>query len=83
MLPQFYYAVVLADLIMRFNWLYSLIPPGHLHFLHSSITSVFVTTMVTGCELVRRTMWGFFRVEKEHLDNTEVCLSPLVVALRG
>lgn len=71
---QVYYTAIVVDLVLRFNWLYSLIPPGHnpLPFLHSSTLPVFVTTVVIVCEFVRRTMWGFFRVENEHLNNTEV-----------
>ncbi len=69
-----YYAAVVVDLLLRFNWLYSLIPPGHnpLPFIHSSTLPVVVTTNVIVCEFLRRTMWGFFRVENEHLNNTEV-----------
>ena len=73
-LPQVYYAAVVVDLLLRFNWLYSLIPPGHnpLPFIHSSTLPVVITTNVIVCEFLRRTMWGFFRVENEHLNNTEV-----------
>lgn len=65
---------MVADLVLRFNWLYSLIPPGHnpIPYIHSSTLPVFVTTVVIVCEFLRRTMWGFFRVENEHLNNTEV-----------
>ncbi|CAN0054746.1 unnamed protein product, partial [Ectocarpus sp. 6 AP-2014] len=68
-----YYAAVVLDLVLRFNWLYSLIPPGHnpLPFIHSSTLPVVITTNVLVCEFLRRTMWGFFRVENEHLNNTE------------
>lgn len=72
--PQVYYAAIVVDLLLRFNWLYSLIPPGHnpLPFIHSSTLPVVITTNVIVCEFLRRTMWGFFRVENEHLNNTEV-----------
>ncbi|CAM9696047.1 unnamed protein product [Laminaria digitata] len=68
-----YYTAVVVDLVLRFNWLYSLIPPGHnpLPFIHSSTLPVFITTSVIVCEFLRRTMWGFFRLENEHLNNTE------------
>eukprot|EP00752_Nemacystus_decipiens_P005274 g4784.t1 len=71
--PSVYYAAVVVDLLLRFNWLYSLIPPGHnpLPFIHSSTLPVVITTNVIVCEFLRRTMWGFFRVENEHLNNTE------------
>lgn len=71
---QVYYTAIVADLVLRFNWLYSLIPPGHnpLPFLHSDTLPVFVTTVVIVCELLRRTMWGFFRLENEQIYNTEV-----------
>lgn len=75
---QVYYTAVVVDLVLRFNWLYSLIPPGHnpLPFIHSSTLPVFITTSVIVCEFLRRTMWGFFRVENEHLNNTEVGFKP-------
>ncbi|CAM9832553.1 unnamed protein product [Pylaiella littoralis] len=71
--PSVYYAAVVVDFLLRFNWLYSLIPPGHnpLPFIHSSTLPVVVTTNVIVLEFLRRTMWGFFRVENEHLNNTE------------
>ncbi|CAM9585643.1 unnamed protein product [Choristocarpus tenellus] len=72
--PAVYYSAVVVDLILRFNWLYSLIPPGHLPLFASwshSTRPAFVTTFVIACEFLRRTMWGLFRLENEHLNNTE------------
>ncbi|CAM9155842.1 unnamed protein product [Discosporangium mesarthrocarpum] len=69
-----YYAAVVIDFVLRFNWLYSLIPPGHLPLLPNwtkSTVPVFMTTFVIVCEVLRRTMWGFFRLENEHLNNTQ------------
>eukprot|EP00611_Tribonema_gayanum_P030998 TRINITY_DN879_c0_g5_i1.p1 TRINITY_DN879_c0_g5~~TRINITY_DN879_c0_g5_i1.p1 ORF type:complete len:880 (+),score=277.87 TRINITY_DN879_c0_g5_i1:381-2642(+) len=63
-----YWATIAVDLILRFNWLYSFIPPGTSHFF---IVPNYVTTVVIMLEIFRRTLWGFFRLENEHLRNTE------------
>jgi xenotropic and polytropic retrovirus receptor 1 len=63
-----YYAVIAADLVLRFMWVLTLIPPqsGAIFALPQYLTAV---TM--GLELTRRTMWGFFRLENEHRSNTD------------
>ena len=64
----YYYAVMAADLVLRFMWVQSLIPPqsGASFELPSYLTAI---TMAL--ELLRRTLWGFFRLEHEHRHNTE------------
>ncbi|KAG5178815.1 EXS family-domain-containing protein [Tribonema minus] len=73
-----YYATIAVDLVLRFNWLYSFIPPGKSHFF---ILPNYVTTLVIILEIFRRTLWGFFRLENEHLRNTEGYRSIDVVPL--
>ena len=64
----YYYGVMAADLVLRFMWVQSLIPPqsGASFELPSYLTAI---TMAL--ELLRRTLWGFFRLEHEHRHNTE------------
>lgn len=58
-----YYGVILIDLILRFMWVLTLLPPqsGARFELPQYMTAV---TMAL--ELMRRTLWGFFRLEREH-----------------
>lgn len=62
-----YYAVVSADLVLRFMWVLTLVPPSSgAHFeLPAYLTAV---SMVV--ELFRRMIWSFFRLEHEHRENT-------------
>jgi len=64
----YYYAVIAADLVLRFMWVQSLIPPqsGASFELPS-----YLTALTMALELLRRTLWGFFRLENEHRQNTE------------
>jgi len=63
-----YYLVALVDLFLRFMWVLTLVPPqsGAKFEIPNYLTAV---TM--NLELLRRTMWGFFRLEHEHRHNTE------------
>jgi hypothetical protein len=58
-----YYAAMIIDPILRFNWIpYAVIP---LQLQHSAVTS-FVVALT---EVFRRGMWTLFRVENEHCTN--------------
>lgn len=62
-----YYAAIVADLFLRFSWTLTLIPPrSSRDWLPRYVAPV---TMVL--ELFRRTFWSFFRLENEHLRNTQ------------
>eukprot|EP00586_Coscinodiscus_wailesii_P022591 CAMPEP_0172520016 /NCGR_PEP_ID=MMETSP1066-20121228/291753_1 /TAXON_ID=671091 /ORGANISM="Coscinodiscus wailesii, Strain CCMP2513" /LENGTH=854 /DNA_ID=CAMNT_0013302695 /DNA_START=63 /DNA_END=2627 /DNA_ORIENTATION=- len=63
----YYYGVIFADLILRSMWVLTLVPPdtGASFELPNYLTAV---TMLL--ELFRRTLWGFFRLEKEHRSST-------------
>lgn len=69
----YYYAAIVVDLILRFAWTATLVP----HWFSVSqlamykLTSVFVLPVVIVSELCRRAMWAIFRLESEHLHNTE------------
>ena len=78
MYPQrwYYYMASLLDLILRFLWIYSLIPPdaniGERAGIHSLDTFLhWLSPVSMFLEMARRTIWGFFRLENEQLRNTE------------
>mmetsp|Transcript_17713 Transcript_17713/g.26242 ORF Transcript_17713/g.26242 Transcript_17713/m.26242 type:complete len:198 (-) Transcript_17713:47-640(-) len=73
-----YYATMIIDLLLRFNWLYTFIPPGL-----STLFKIpdYFTTIAIVLEIFRRTLWGFFRLENEHLRNTQGYRSIDVVPL--
>ena len=64
---SYYYAVIAADLVLRFMWVMTLIPPQS---GASFEIPQYLTALTMSMELVRRTMWGFFRLENEHRSNT-------------
>lgn len=58
-----YYAAMIIDPILRFNWVvYTIVP---LQIQHSAVTSFCVSLS----EIFRRGMWSLFRVENEHCTN--------------
>lgn len=61
-----YYAAIVADLFLRLAWTVTLIPPHSSQWLPLYLQPI---TMVL--ELFRRTFWGMFRLENEHLRNTQ------------
>jgi hypothetical protein len=62
-----YYAIIGLDLVLRFAWVLTLIPPdtGATFAVPHYLTAV---SMIL--ELYRRTVWGFLRLENEHRSNT-------------
>ncbi|GMF21378.1 unnamed protein product [Phytophthora fragariaefolia] len=62
-----YYAAIIADLFLRFAWTLTLIPPrGAARWL-----PLYLQPFTMVLELFRRTFWSFFRLENEHLRNTQ------------
>uniref|UniRef100_M4BZZ9 EXS domain-containing protein n=1 Tax=Hyaloperonospora arabidopsidis (strain Emoy2) TaxID=559515 RepID=M4BZZ9_HYAAE len=62
-----YYAAIVADLFLRFAWTVTLIPPrGAARWL-----PLYLQPFTIVLELFRRTFWSFFRLENEHLRNTQ------------
>lgn len=59
--------VIGADLVLRFMWVLSLVPPqsGAKFELPAYLTAITMTV-----ELFRRTIWSFFRLEHEQRQNT-------------
>jgi hypothetical protein len=62
-----YYVIILIDLVLRFGWVLTLVPPnsGASFGLPQYLTAVSMML-----ELFRRTIWGFLRLENEHRSNT-------------
>jgi hypothetical protein len=58
-----YYICILVDLVLRFLWVISTLPTESLHGLIGYQLSFFLGAM----EILRRCMWGVFRVEFEHI----------------
>jgi len=65
---SYYFSVMAADLVLRFMWVLTLIPPqsGAKFELPAYLSAI---SMVL--ELFRRTIWSFFRLEHEHRQNTD------------
>lgn len=63
-----YYCVMAADLVLRFMWVQSLIPPNSGAYFE---IPAYLTALNMSLELLRRTLWGFFRLEREHRAHTE------------
>lgn len=63
----FYFTITGFDLVLRFAWVLTLLPPdsGASFALPAYLTAV---SMIL--ELFRRTIWGFLRLENEHRSNT-------------
>lgn len=64
----FYYTAMVVDGILRCLWVSSLIPPNS---GSQFIIPNYMTALVLSLEIIRRTVWGFIRLEKEHRANTE------------
>lgn len=61
--PYYYYAAIILDPILRFNWIFYAIYTSDLQ--HSTI----VAFLVGLSECTRRGIWVIFRVENEHCSN--------------
>lgn len=57
---------IVADLFLRFAWTLSLVPPQT-----SRMLPLYLQPFTMVAELFRRTFWSFFRLENEHLRNTQ------------
>ncbi|GMH72957.1 hypothetical protein TrST_g2521 [Triparma strigata] len=65
---SWYYVAIFVDIFLRFLWVTSLVPPdsGAIFAFPN-----YLAALCLGAEILRRTMWGFFRLEQEHRHNTE------------
>ena len=62
----YYYATICADLVLRFMWVLTLVPPSS---GAAFAVPEYLTALTMMLELFRRTIWGFFRLENEHRSN--------------
>lgn len=61
--PYYYYAAIVLDVILRFNWVF------YVAFTHSTQHSSIASFLISVSEITRRGMWTIFRVENEHAAN--------------
>jgi hypothetical protein len=60
-----YYVVIFVDLILRFLWIISLMPAD----LQDDLFGNYLSIQLGYLEILRRAMWGVFRVEWEHIAH--------------
>lgn len=60
----FYYFAMVEDLIFRLLWTLT-VSVGQLEIFHSELLKLILSM----CEVFRRFIWNFFRLENEHLNN--------------
>ena len=62
-----YYLIICIDLVLRFAWVLTLVPPqSGANFAFPQ----YLTAVSMMLELFRRSIWGFLRMENEHRSNT-------------
>lgn len=61
--PYYYYAAMILDIILRFNWIFYAI------FTHDTQHSTIASFFISFAEVTRRGIWVIFRVENEHAAN--------------
>eukprot|EP00794_Sanderia_malayensis_P015958 gene15958-17563_t len=60
----YYYVACFTDLLFRFMWTLT-VSVGEAGFINNELFLLFIAT----CEVFRRFVWNFFRLENEHLNN--------------
>lgn len=79
--PWIYYTAIFADLIMRFLWTLTLVPRSSTRTPLGQTFSHLMGPVLASIEVTRRCMWSCFRLEAEHLHNTEGYRSEKVIPL--
>jgi len=64
----YYYLAIVVDIVLRFMWVLTLVPPQSGASFEFPQYLAAVSMLL---ELMRRTMWGFFRLENEHRIRTD------------
>ena len=64
-----YRGAAVLDLFGRFVWLATVVPPNAFGSHLTSYIPDYLTPILALAELARRCVWGFFRLEHEHLSN--------------
>lgn len=62
----FYYAAIVIDVVLRFNWIFYAI------FINDIQHSAFLSFVVSLSEIFRRGVWTILRVENEHCTNVNL-----------
>ncbi|XP_017307517.1 xenotropic and polytropic retrovirus receptor 1 homolog [Ictalurus punctatus] len=65
----YYYAAMLADVLLRISWAINIL----LAQMKDSAAVVTVSAILAPLEVLRRSIWNFFRLENEHLKNCRQC----------
>jgi len=63
--PLLYFVAIVVDLMLRFVWIFSLVPTSTVNSAFGPMFSVYLGSI----EILRRFMWGLIRVEWEHLKH--------------
>jgi hypothetical protein len=63
--PLWYVIAIVIDLMLRFVWVFSLVPTASVDSAFGPLFSVYLGSV----EILRRFMWGLIRVEWEHLKH--------------
>lgn len=68
---RLYYAIMAGNFILRFAWAITYVPREIHHYspVYSYLYNNFQTVMAA-TEIVRRMVWGFLRLEWEHIEKT-------------
>ncbi|CAN0300726.1 unnamed protein product, partial [Ectocarpus sp. 8 AP-2014] len=61
-----YTSVAAVNLLLRFLWTVTLVPENAPNLFPHDF-QIYLSPFIAAAEIVRRTMWGFIRVENEHL----------------
>ncbi|KAL7836761.1 hypothetical protein AOLI_G00280450 [Acnodon oligacanthus] len=65
----YYYAAMLADVLLRISWAINIL----LAQMKDSAAASTASAVLAPLEVLRRSMWNLFRLENEHLKNCEQC----------
>jgi len=67
----YYYVAMVMDLFFRFGWVLTLVPTSiNNPLLHNDLVQ-YILPILPAIEIIRRCIWGCFRLEHQHLKNTK------------
>lgn len=66
--PHVYYLAMFFNLVLRLTWVCTISPD----IIKSHVRVEFFMFLIAFLEILRRAIWNFFRVEKEHITNCGV-----------
>lgn len=72
MLPRtwFYYCAAVIDLFLRFGWTMTYLGVEGGPF-QGPLFQIYLNPILASAEVIRRSIWSWFRLENEHLHNTQ------------